>query len=51
MSEGVFVCINNKIGKEFFQKKIALSQLAAQVKTYARQGDKIFNLIDIQTKD
>jgi hypothetical protein len=50
MSEGVFVCINNKIGKEFFQKRIDLSQLATQVKTYGRQGDKIFDLDNMQIK-
>ena len=46
-----WVCPQCGVSKEFFQKRIDLSQLAAQVKTYARQGDKIFNLIDIQTKD
>ena len=51
MSEGLFVCINSKAGKEFFQGKISLSQLATQSKIYARQGDKIFDLVDIQLKN
>ena len=51
MSEGMFVCINNTIGKEFFHSKINLDQLATKAKIYARQGDKIFDLTNMQIKE
>jgi hypothetical protein len=51
MSEGMFVCINKRIGKEFFHGKIDLAQLATKATIYARQGDKISALTNIQTKE
>ena len=51
MSEGMFVCINHKVGKEFFHGKTNLDQLATKAKIYARQGDKIFDLTNMQIKE
>lgn len=47
-SEGMFVCITNKVGNEFFHNKIDLGQLATKAKIYARQGDAIFALTNLQ---
>lgn len=50
MSEGMFICISSKSGKEFSQGKINLDQIASQSKMYARQGDTLFDLTDIRSK-
>jgi hypothetical protein len=51
VSEGMFVCVPKKIGREFFQNKINLHQLASKAKVYARQGDAISPLTDIQIRE
>jgi hypothetical protein len=51
MSEGVFICISTTVGKDFFHEKIDLPRLATKAKIYARQGDKIFALTNIQTEE
>ncbi|RLA92207.1 MAG: hypothetical protein DRG25_06670 [Deltaproteobacteria bacterium] len=48
LSEGIFVCINSEIGKDFFQGKINLPQLTDQAKIFGREGEKIFVLKDIR---
>jgi len=48
MSEGMFVCLATKAGNAFLHNKIDLNQLATQAKIYARQGDTISPLSNLQ---
>lgn len=51
MSEGIFVCIGHKIAKDFLHGTINLDRLATKAKIYARQGDNIFALTNIQLEE